>query len=129
MQGTLTAVVRRRRSAHPAIIRRAFFGTFLGGFFGLGSYAFGVEPLVRLTVKRYDLPLARWPVGARPLKIAVVADLHAVDPWMNVSRIREIVAATNALRPDLTLLLGDYVSTTRIQRREVLPAEWAPPLA
>ena len=44
-----------------------------------------------------------------PLKIAALADLHACEPWMDLERIAEIVAQTNALGADLIVLLGDYV--------------------
>ena len=109
--------------------RRTFLGTFAAGFFGLGAYAFGFEPLYRLSVTRYDLKLPRWPAGARPLKIAAVADIHAIDPWMNLGRIEEIVAATNAEAPDLIVLLGDFIGTSRLRRRIIEPAEFAPVLA
>lgn len=99
------------------------------GFLALGGYAFGIEPLLRLNVTRYDLPLARWPTAAGPLRIALVADLHAVDPWMLPDRVADIVSTTNALAPDLTLLLGDYVGTMRLARRVLRPEEWAEPLA
>jgi predicted MPP superfamily phosphohydrolase len=50
-----------------------------------------------------------WPKLDKPLRIAALADLHAVEPWMPMARIEEIVHATNALKPDLVVHLGDYV--------------------
>jgi len=44
-------------------------------------------------------------------------------------RIARIVAATNALTPDITLLLGDYVSGMRLATHHPQPAEWAGALA
>jgi predicted MPP superfamily phosphohydrolase len=105
--------------------RRTFFSTVAFGLLGLGSYACGIEPLYRLIVKRYDLALPRWPVDAKPLKIALVADVHAVDPWMGTDRIREIVDTTNALAPDIILLLGDYMGATRLRTHLLRPEEWA----
>ena len=35
------------------------------------------------------------------LKIAVIADLHACDPWMSLDRIEAIVERTNALNADI----------------------------
>lgn len=113
------------------ISRRRFLqslATGSAGVLALGGYAFGIEPHHRLEVRRYDLALPRWPRDARPLKVALVADLHAVDPWMSVDRIAAIVEATNALAPDLTLLLGDYVGTMRFSHGIMPPEEWAPPL-
>ena len=112
--------------------RRRFLKTFLAGgagFFSLGGYAFGVEPRLRLAVARHDLALPQWPQGARPLTAAILTDLHASDPWMPVSRIEEIVAATNRLAPDVVFLLGDFMSSLRWQYRPLEPAEWAPPFA
>lgn len=42
------------------------------------------------------------------LKIAVVADIHACNPWMTADRIRSVVETTNSLEVDLIVLLGDY---------------------
>jgi len=63
------------------------------------------------------------------LRVAVLADLHACEPWMPRDRIARIVAATNALTPDITLLLGDYVSGIRLATHHPQPAEWAGALA
>lgn len=95
---------------------------------GLAGYAFGIEPRYRLNVTRYRLSPPGWPQGQR-LKIAVVADLHACEPYMPVSRIEEIVAQTNALQPDLTVLLGDYAAGHRFTTGQVASADWARTLA
>ncbi|MBT9288414.1 metallophosphoesterase [Prosthecodimorpha staleyi] len=110
------------------LTRRTFLKTAAAGgmaFVGLGGYAFGLEPQVLLNVTRYDLALPRWR-GAKPLTVALVADIHAVDPWMSTRRIAEIVEATNRLKPDLVLLLGDYVGTMRFSHGPLLPSVWAP---
>jgi predicted MPP superfamily phosphohydrolase len=95
------------------ISRRAFFrlfgGTIAAGM-GLFSYAFAIEPRFRLATTIYGFTPPRWPKLGKPLRIAALADLHACDPWMPLSRIEEIVRVTNALEPDLIVLLGDYVS-------------------
>ncbi|MEJ1157874.1 metallophosphoesterase [Prosthecomicrobium sp. N25] len=114
------------------ISRRRFLqglATSTTAFLSLGGYAVGWEPRHRLEVTRYDLRLPRWPADAPPLTVALIADLHAVDPWMPVSRIAEIVRVTNELKPDLILLLGDYVGTMRFANRVLEPREWAAPLA
>ena len=78
-------------------------------FFGLGGYAFGMEPLVRLRVQRYALKPAGWPDGLR-LRVAALTDIHAGGVAMPISRVKEIVAETNALKPDIVVLLGDFVA-------------------
>jgi predicted MPP superfamily phosphohydrolase len=111
--------------------RRQFFRS-IGGLTALtastSAYGFGVEPVLRLLVTRYHLTPAGWPADF-PLKIAVIADLHACDPWMSLERIEAIVARTNALQPDITVLLGDYVAGHRHVTRFIPASEWAPALA
>ena len=93
------------------------------------AYAVVVEPLLRQRVTRYDLKLPRWP-GDLPLTIAAIADVHACKPWMDVERIHSIVRQTNELKPDLIVLLGDYVAGLRNYRTgEVHSDEWSKALA
>jgi hypothetical protein len=72
-----------------------------------GVYAIGVEPNFFLRVKRYELTPAGWPAGLQ-LRLAILADIHAGEPFMSAERITRICAAANALNPDAVLLLGDY---------------------
>ena len=106
--------------------------TALGAMFlsgtALGGYGFVVEPLMRRIVTRYDLSLPRWPAGLK-LKIAVLADIHAVEPWMPAARVARIADMTNRLEPDLVLLLGDYISSMRASTGPVPMADWATALA
>ena len=69
--------------------------------------------------------------GACRVKLAVIADLHACKPWMDVERIEGIVAQVNALQPDAVLLLGDYVAGHKIARysEPVAHEDWAGALA
>ncbi|WOH82703.1 metallophosphoesterase [Bradyrhizobium sp. BEA-2-5] len=103
---------------------------FLRGFGGLtaataSTAAYGLsEPVVRLALTRYDLSPRQWPADL-PLKIAVIADLHACDPWMPLDRIAEIVERTNALNPDIVVLLGDYVAGLRHVTRFIPASDWA----
>ena len=92
------------------------------------SYAVGVEPM-RLAVTRYAItPTAPWPAGLT-LRIAALADFHACEPWMGVERIRAIVARTNALEPDIVLLLGDFVAGSKLVDGKVPAEAWAGALA
>src|SRR3954471_20268514 len=113
------------------MISRRQFLRFTGGLGALSAstaaYGFG-EPLLRLRVARYQLDPLSWPANF-PLKIAVIADLHACDPWMSLERIQSIVEHTNALGADMTVLLGDYVAGHRHVTRFIPASEWAPVLA
>jgi len=96
----------------------------------LGSYAFAIEPLLRLQTTRHAFTPAGWTPGLK-LKVALVADIHACNPWMSTDRIARIVKRTNALKPDVILLLGDYSAgiSSRFVTSYVHSSEWAPILA
>jgi len=47
-----------------------------------GTYAVAIEPLYRLRVVRRGFTPPRWTPGLR-LRVAVLADIHACEPWMN----------------------------------------------
>ncbi len=98
------------------------------GAFGASTtaYGFGVEP-ARLRVTRYDIAPPQWPADFN-LKIAVITDLHACDPWMSLDRIQGIVDRTNRLKADVIVLLGDYVAGHRQVTRYIPANEWAPVL-
>ncbi len=108
------------------ISRRQFLKFAAGGFLAsaaLSGYALAIEPLFRLRVMTYRFTPPNWTPGLR-LRIALVADIHACKPWMTIGRIEEIVATTNELKPDLTLLLGDYTSGMRLVTGQVHSADW-----
>ncbi|MGI9462391.1 MAG: metallophosphoesterase [Aestuariivirgaceae bacterium] len=112
------------------LTRRRFlkgFGTLLLSGIAMGGYAFGMEPL-RHRIQSYKLLPPRWPSGFR-LRIAALADIHACRPWMSPERIRYIVARTNALRPDVIVLLGDYGGSHRWVTDWVHSTEWSKALS
>src|SRR5579871_3507872 len=112
------------------ISRRRFF-RFLAGLgvvgFSTAAYGFG-EPVLRLRVARYNVQPPLWPSDLE-LKIAALADVHACDPWMSLGHIEAIVERTNALQPDIVVLLGDYVAGHRRLTRHIPAEEWARVLA
>jgi len=112
------------------ISRRHFFKSLGGlGALGVSTTAYGFsEPVLQLGVTRYNVSPPRWPSGLQ-LKIAAIADLHACDPWMSLDRIHTIVERTNALKPDIIVMLGDYVAGHRHVTRFIPANEWAPVLA
>jgi predicted MPP superfamily phosphohydrolase len=113
------------------LTRRAFLAAG-SGLLAIGAsgsaYAGYVEPALRLIVTRYRLTPPGWPPRF-PLRIAVIADLHAGGPNMGRERVAEVVAATNALKPDLIVNLGDHEATHRFVTERVPPPEWAAMLA
>ena len=96
-----------------SISRRLFLqgaGGFAWATAGLGSYAFAFEPALRLNVTSYRVTPPRWPDGLT-VKAAVLADIHACEPWMPASRVRGIANLTNDLSPDIVFLLGDFAGS------------------
>lgn len=90
--------------------RRTILKTIAGalvGAFGFAGYAFSIEPGFRLATTRYRVRPKGWPDGFG-LRIAAISDIHASEPQMGLARIRDVVRTTNALKPDIILLLGDY---------------------
>ncbi|MES0823945.1 metallophosphoesterase [Ruegeria sp. SCP11] len=98
----------------------------LAGLFA-ALYGFFIEPALRLRVRRWRLRRADWTVA--PLRIAVLADLHVGEPHVGLDRIRQVVRRTNALAPDLVLLLGDFAAGHKFTTQPVKMSELAPVLA
>jgi uncharacterized protein len=94
----------------------------------LSGYATAYETGSALTLAKYAPRLPNWPQDLE-LTIAVIADIHACYPWMSEERVGEIVDLANAQKPDLTVLLGDYVCTHRLVSGYVPPGAWAEQLA
>jgi len=91
------------------------------------TYAAEVEAF-GLVVTRYRLQPPGWSAAQR-LAIAVISDLHVGGPNMGRARVRRVVDAANALAPDLTLLLGDYVADHKFVTERVPNGVWAAELA
>lgn len=105
---------------------RGLLGLFLAGLFA-SAWAFFIEPALRLRVKRHRITRDDW--TAAPLRIAVIADLHVGEPFVSLRRVEKIVRRTNALKPDLIVLLGDYAAGHRFITKPLLIADVAPVLA
>lgn len=67
--------------------------------------AFWIEP-ASLIVRHERLEIPHW---GGELRVAVLSDLHVGSPHVGLDKVRRIVELTNAERPDLILLLGDFV--------------------
>jgi uncharacterized protein len=113
------------------VTRRRFLrGLASLGIIGLATstYAVVIEPRLRPRITRYDLKLRHWPDDLH-LTMAVVADLHACKPWMELDRIHAIVRQTNELGADLVVLLGDYTSSMRLVTGGVRAEDWSKALS
>ncbi len=100
--------------------------------FGSGSLALPVihaavvEPLFQLETTVYSVKTPRWPRQAS-VRIAVLSDLHVHEPYLTARHLAEVVERTNALKPDVTVLLGDYLGGPRLIGRglPVSVADWS----
>jgi predicted MPP superfamily phosphohydrolase len=116
----MTLITRR------TFLRGAGAGAIAAG--GLGGYAMGIEPGLMLDVTPYAPNLPRWPESL-PLRIAVIADVHACEPWMSAARIRDICLGVNGLKPDITVLLGDFTAGHNMVSAPVMPDGWGEALS
>ena len=114
-----------------SVTRRRFLvgaGAGVAATLSFSGYATAYETGTALTLTEYAPRLRGWPDGLE-LRVAVIADIHACYPWMSDERIGEIVDLANAERPDLTVLLGDFVGTHPFVSGYVPPGAWAEQLA
>ena len=83
----------------------------------LAFWGFFIEPN-RLIVREESIAMYNWPRELDGLKIAVISDIHAGGSFINDKKLHTIVDRTNALHPDLIVILGDYMSSNgRISKR------------
>lgn len=104
-------------------MKRALALLFLAGLalLGWGYWNSVAEPEPRTT----ELWLPDWPVGAPPLRIALISDVHVQGPDMPPERLARLVAKVNEAQPDLVLLAGDYVGDRSLATRYYSDAEIA----
>jgi uncharacterized protein len=93
--------------------RRTFFqyaAVLAGGFpFLAATYGFAAGRL-RYTIERVDVPVANLPPELEGLRIAQLSDIHIGD-YMPPHEIRRAVDMANDLRPDISFVTGDFVSS------------------
>jgi len=80
----------------------------VAALFFLCAWAFWWEP-ASLQIVKQTIALDPWHAEHDGLKVAVMSDLHVGSPHRSLANLREIVATTNAERPDLIVVLGDLV--------------------
>lgn len=104
------------------ITRRTFLRTgasgIAAGLAGVG-YSTLIEP-GRLSLERVITRLPGLPTALEGLRIAVLSDFH-LHPFTKIEHIQDAVRLANGLRPDLIVLLGDYVDATVDAIYEIAP--------
>jgi len=72
-------------------------------------WAFFIEPN-RLIVRNQTIQISEWPRELSGIRIAVISDIHVGSRFIDDDKLRLIVSRTNELKPDLIVILGDYIT-------------------
>jgi uncharacterized protein len=75
-----------------------------------------IEPN-RPRVVRQDVALRRWPAEMSGFTVALLSDFH-YDPYFSEHPLHAAIGLVNALRPDLIVLTGDFVSVPLFENEE-----------
>lgn len=78
------------------------------------AYSYFIEPS-SLVIDRAEIKVENWNHAFDGLKIVMIADIHGGSNNVTVEKIDEVVRLANAEKPDLTVLLGDYISESRLR--------------
>jgi hypothetical protein len=86
-------------------------------------YAYFIEP-DRLVIREETLSVPDWSANLNGFKIVAISDIHGGSNNVTESKLRELVSKANAQTPDLIVLLGDYISEQRRNKKELrMPVE------
>jgi predicted MPP superfamily phosphohydrolase len=100
-------------------MRRLVLLSLLVGVAALVVYAFWIEPR-NVVLTRLEVPV----VGLqRPIRALVIGDIQPAGPHETPARIGAVIERGMALRPDIVLLLGDYVTTRGLKTAFVDPVD------
>ncbi len=104
-----------------SLVLKAIVFALVAVYFALGLWAFIIEPS-SLVTRRVTLQIPNWRPELQGMKVAMLTDLHVGSPYIGIEKIKQVVARTNAERPDLVVLLGDFVIHNVVGGRFVKPA-------
>jgi predicted MPP superfamily phosphohydrolase len=79
-----------------------------------------VEPR-RLVTRHHTLHLPRWPAALDGVRLGIVSDFHAGVPHAGRAAIARAVERINDERPDVALLLGDFLDANPIWGGRLAP--------
>jgi predicted MPP superfamily phosphohydrolase len=97
--------------AATAVVASPFVAGAYGMFYGR----------LNLETTHHRTRLPRLPAAFEGFRIAQLSDIH-IGPFMPQEQIRKYVAIANALRPDLIVLTGDFVTFDPGTERDVVEA-------
>jgi len=85
-------------------------------------WGFFIEPN-RLVVHAETIQVATWPQELSGIRIAVIGDIHTDNRFIDAAKLQQLVQLTNAQKPDLIVLLGDYIQGGRRSREHLVEPE------
>ena len=94
------------------------------GILAWGYFTATADPVVRRTT--LSLPDIG---GVTKVRAVLISDIHVAGPDMPPDRLARIVGQINALKPDLVLIAGDFVSDKRVATRRYNFKQAISPLA
>ena len=94
--------------------------TYAAAGVGLDHYGKNVEA-ERLSVEHIQIPIKNLEPALQGLKIVHMSDIH-LRPFTQIDFIREAIALSNSLQPDVVALTGDYVTDEADSIIELAPA-------
>jgi len=116
---------------HNLISRRKFFQHTFGGVLGAGlsaissaMYITQIEPTAVETT-HITIPMRNLPASFDDFTLVQISDWH-LGEWMTLDRMLSIAGMVNEMKPDVTVLTGDFMSRVRPNTfREVTEATQA----
>ncbi len=103
----------------------ALLTLFAAAFLGWTYWQALQDPIVH----RASIAVPDWPAGEPPRTVLLISDTHVAGPDMPPERLARIMDQLNALKPDLVLLAGDYVSDKMLATRYYSAAQAVAPFA
>jgi predicted MPP superfamily phosphohydrolase len=110
-----------------SISRRKFLGLSAAALAG-GTLATSLYEPHETVVSQISLMLKRLPAAFDGIRIAQLSDLH-FNSYMTVSHLDRVIELTNAQKPDIVMLTGDFVTAAPRRRGVIARAEQAWPCA
>jgi uncharacterized protein len=110
-----------------AISRRNFL-KFSAGVLAGGALGTSLHEPQEAIVSQVGVMLRRLPSAFDGIRIAQLSDIH-FNPFMTVGHLERVVALTNAQKPDVVILTGDFVTAASHGRKRSARAEQAWPCA
>ena len=77
-------------------------------------WGFFIEPDL-LVFREQTIEIENWPEQLDGLRIAVISDIHVGGSFITDEKLRTIIDRTNKRQPELIVILGDYMTSARIE--------------